>query len=223
MKIPENIELVNSEICKNCGGKCCKHCGCVYSVDNFEQLTLKELKAKLEEGKTSIISQFIVNKKNVSHYLLLRARNLDRDIVDLFSIKNTCASLTPTGCSLSKEERPHGGLLFIPSKNNDCYGYYNNEVGYNEWINYQKVLERLVRQYTNKSSLEKLKEDIISVAYNLAYNHTTLRKNKLILDTYNFTKAEQEAYETLNTILPTFKEEIQQGMLLAKKKILEIK
>lgn len=223
MQIPEDVELVNSEICKNCGGKCCKHCGCSYSVDNFKLLSLKELKEKLEEGKTSIISQFVISKKNVSYYLQLRARNLDRDIVDLFSIKNTCSSLTPTGCSFTKEERPQAGLLFIPKENNNCYGYYTNEIAYKEWINYQKVLEKLVRQYTNKSSLEKLKEDITNVAYTLTYNHTVLTKNGLNIEVDTLTPAEKEAFEALNAIIPTFQKEIEDGMLLAKTKILEMK
>lgn len=223
MQIPENVELVNGEICRDCGGECCKHCGCSYSIDNFKILSLKELKEKLEEGKTSIVSQFVINRKNVSYYLQIRARNLDRDVIDLFSIKNTCASLTPNGCSFKEEERPQAGLLFIPKENNQCYGYYTNETAYKEWINYQKVLERLVRQYTNKSSLEKIKEDIITAAYTITYNHSKIKNGKIIFNPNNLSRAEQEVFDTLNSITPTFQIEVEKGMLLAKTKILEMK
>lgn len=46
----------NREICANCGGMCCKKCGCDFGADNFENLIIDYLQKKLEEGYISIVS-----------------------------------------------------------------------------------------------------------------------------------------------------------------------
>lgn len=214
MKNELNIETINKDICKSCGGKCCKNCGCVYSPDDFGMITYNSLRDELEKGNISIISQFIVGEKNISYYLLLRARNIDRDIVDLFSAKTTCSLLGENGCKLDDSKRPQGGVLYIPSIDGNCKGLYTDVIGFKEWSNYQKILERLTRYFCGKSSQEKIREDVIQVAYMLANKE---RKN--VLDFNSFTKEEMALLETLNSILPTYQKEIETGMHMAKKKI----
>lgn len=206
MKINENIQVIDKEICINCG--------CVYSPDNFSMITFGNLKGELEKGKISITSEFIISAKNVSYFLLLRARNKDREIVDLFSAKSTCSLLGENGCELTDSEKPQGGLLYIPSKDGNCKGLYTDQIAYQEWSNHQKILERLTKYFCGKTSQEKIREDIIQVAYQLVSKE---RENVINLN--NFTQEETALWDTLNAIIPTYQKEIEAGFRLAKKKI----
>lgn len=214
MKVDSSVQTINKDICRDCGGRCCKNCGCVYSPDNFSMITFGNLKAELEKGKISITSEFLVGQKNVSYYLLLRARNKDREIVDLFSAKNTCSLLGENGCELNDFERPQGGVLYIPSKDGICKGLYTEQIGHQEWSNHQKVLERLTKYFCGKTSQEKIREDIIQVAYYLANKE---RQN--VINIKSFTTEERALWDTLNAIIPTYKKEIEIGFHKAKKYI----
>ena len=114
----EKIEYENKEICAECGGFCCKKCGCDYSVDDFDDLSVDAIQKLLEEGHVSIVSfqnfKEINGKMTCSPYLYLRERNINRPAVDLLSMKTRCSSLTDTGCMYSLENRPSGGVNLIP-------------------------------------------------------------------------------------------------------------
>lgn len=94
----------------------------------------------------------------ITPILLLRERNKNRLIVDLLSLKTTCASLLKVGCKCDREHRPSVGIL-IPMENNKCYNE-NPDLKIQEWISYQKILERVVKRITAKSSKECLREDV---------------------------------------------------------------
>jgi len=213
LKIPDSLNLIDSECCQECGGRCCKHCGCVYSPDDFENLSYSYLRNLLEKENISVVSQFIGDRRHTSYFLYLRARNLGRDTIDLFSLKTVCASLTETGCAYPKEKRPQGGLLYIPKKNHQCYMLYDGRTGYEEWIQHQKVLERLVQYFSGQPALEKLKSDIVQVTYQLA---TKNGNNEIILS--ELTDEEKTIWKSLNFILPTFEAEVTEGLTLAKRK-----
>lgn len=42
------------ELCKKCGGGCCKRMGCHFSPDDFAEITYESLKSKIDEGNISI-------------------------------------------------------------------------------------------------------------------------------------------------------------------------
>ena len=87
----------NKDICSKCKGVCCKKSGCDYSASDFEHLNTNFLYEKLKEGKISIVSyqdfKQIKGKITSTSFLYLRARNKNRDIVDLLSLKTTCLLL----------------------------------------------------------------------------------------------------------------------------------
>jgi len=97
--------------------------------------------------------------------LYLRARNINRPIVDLLSLKTTCSQLGPTGCNYSLEDRPSGGVNLIPKENNDCYRLIDQLKIMEFWDYYQKVLSRLVKRITGLSVEENLKKDIENLLY----------------------------------------------------------
>lgn len=85
------VELENKDVCKKCGGKCCKKCGCDYYIEDFENFKINYLEKRLRDGNMSIVASIIfsvVKGKCVAKpFLYLRARNKGRDIVDLLSLK----------------------------------------------------------------------------------------------------------------------------------------
>ena len=46
------------EICKKCGGYCCKKSGCDYFVSDLESMKLEYLENLLDSGRVSIIATF---------------------------------------------------------------------------------------------------------------------------------------------------------------------
>ena len=115
----------NKEVCKNCGGRCCKKSGCDYWPSDLPDKTYKGILKFLENGKVSIVA--MMNFKRINGklcnfpFLYLRERNTGRDVVDLLSMKTPCSNLTEHGCSYTYEERPSGGKNLTPSKDGLCY------------------------------------------------------------------------------------------------------
>lgn len=161
------MEIVyeNKDICRKCGGFCCKKCGCDYSVDDFESLKVDYLQKLLEEGDISIVSLqhfreingMIINEP----FLYLRARNKNRPVVDLLSLKTTCASLLEDGCKFELNRRPKGGVNLIPQGGvGNCYPLENPLDIIRGWKDHQKTLANLVKRLTGKGVNKKLEEDV---------------------------------------------------------------
>lgn len=165
----EKLFVENKSLCAKCGGKCCIKCGCTYLSHDFETMQLNYLLSKLEEGYISIIAladiSSIGGKIVLQPFLYLRARNIDRPIVDLISPKNTCMSLTQTGCQYSDEDRPSIGRGLVPKENGECEQMYEEDAIRKSWMPYQNVLMKLVKKLTGKSVYEKLKEDAENLFY----------------------------------------------------------
>ena len=67
---------VNSSICAECKGKCCKKCGCHFSPEDFEDRTFEGLKAKIDLGYISIDILSLIE----SETYFLRVRNIESNI-----------------------------------------------------------------------------------------------------------------------------------------------
>lgn len=157
----------NTEVCKNCGGRCCKKSGCDYWPSDLPDKTYKGILKFLENGKVSIVA--MMNFKRINGklcnfpFLYLRGRNTGRDVVDLLSMKTPCSNLTEHGCSYTYEERPSGGKNLTPSKDGLCYPKEDNLQKVLEWSPYQKQLEKIVKRYTGLSIDNKIKEDVVTL------------------------------------------------------------
>ena len=155
------------DICRECGGFCCKKSGCDYSPRDFDDLSINKLHEKLLEGNISIISYLEFKRSGngklyAEPFLYLRARNTDRDVVDLVSYKKRCSMLREDGCSYSFEDRPFGGRNLIPGKTR-CIPEVDPYDIVMVWGRYQKVLHRLVKRITGMTVDNKVREDV----YNL--------------------------------------------------------
>lgn len=167
----ENIKFENKDICKKCGGKCCKKCGCDYSTDNFQDLSTKALEEILSEGKISIVAALNIKRskngnKFIIPFLYLRARNKNRNVVDLLSLKSECSMLTKDGCSYNIEERPKGGVNLIPYESK-CLPYEEPLKIVQGFERYQNALSKMVKRLTGKTVDQKLREDIENLFYDV--------------------------------------------------------
>lgn len=166
------IQFENKDICKKCGGMCCKKSGCDYIPSDFEKITIDYLYEILKQGKVSIVSSLSFEKLQngkifANPFLYLRARNNNRPIVDLFSMKTSCSQLGKNGCNYSLDQRPSGGVNLIPKENGKCYSLKNQEELMMSWENYQKILTRLVKKINHLTVDEQLKLDVENVIYDL--------------------------------------------------------
>jgi len=177
----------NKELCKKCGGKCCKKCGCDYMPKDFSEFTTNAILEIIMKGDISVVAILSITvlengKECLEPVLLLRARNKNRPIVDLLSFKTTCASLTESGCKYDYESRPSGGKNLIPEENGGCYQLEDPKVILNEWRRYQKILERIVKRITGKSVDECIKDDVYKLFLDCLYDNLDDVSYKEILE-----------------------------------------
>jgi len=188
----EKVE--DRSICAECGGYCCKKSGCDYFVSDFESMKMDYLDSILDTGRVSVIASCVFkrlgNGKLINTPILsLRARNINRDAIDLISFKTTCASLEDDGCHFSLEDRPSGGAALIPCREGACYSEVDRLEELKKWEPYQAVLGKLVKRRTGMSVDKKIREDVENLFYN------TMNKN---VDGV----AAAELYDVLQNMMP---------------------
>lgn len=140
------MELENKEICRKCGGTCCKETGCYYSSEDLKVVDARSVIDLLDKGYTSIVSDVFIMRNNPI-LLSLRARNRNAGKIDLVSCSSWCTALTDTGCIYSFEDRPSGGRYLIPYENGRCC--YNQpkliDIA-DSWQPYQQMLKRVCEE-----------------------------------------------------------------------------
>ena len=100
----------------------------------------------------------------------MRARNVDRGVIDLFSYKKQCSMLTETGCSYDLEHRPFGGANLVPvglNKNGipNCYVDEDPLKIIEEWGSYQNTLRKAVKRITGNTVEKQFELDLEEVFY----------------------------------------------------------
>lgn len=189
----------NKEICQKCGGYCCKKCGCDYFVSDFTSIKLATIEDALNTGRISIVSALDfkrINKKlTVSPILYLRERNVGREDIDLLSFKTKCASLTYNGCIHDYETRPSGGKTLIPKEDGNCYSEVSRIEELNKWLPYQNILSRVVKRRTGKTVLEKLKEDVTNLFYDILTRNFDGVMDAELIDVLGMVPLLEEVYE----------------------------
>ena len=154
---------VSSEICTECGGECCKRCGCHFSPDDFQEISFEFLKGEIEKGYISI--GYIDGEVTYDDFgvYFLRIRNKNSPIVDFGHSPNPCILLKENGCKLTYEQRPSGGKLLIPSaelrttifgeQKRTCFSLYGIEKCAYEWKPHKALLYDLVQYFKDKDFL----------------------------------------------------------------------
>lgn len=160
----------NFDICSMCGGMCCLKSGCDYSAKDFKDCSYNTLTRELAKGNISIVC-FLKFKEGHDYeaFLYLRARNTNRDIIDLVSMKSRCLMLGDNGCMYDYKHRPEGGKNLIPRKDMDspCVPDRDPKEIVMSWKPYQKTLKRIVLDYTGISFEKKLRIDVENLFYDI--------------------------------------------------------
>ena len=207
----KNIDstYTNNSYCNLCQGKCCKSCGCFYYPEDVN-LTFDNLISLLKEGRVSISTMISFKYKSlkeqeIAFMLLLRERNIKRDVIDLFSLPTTCASLTKKGCMYSEAKRPSGGLHLIPAfKPVLCHYDEEHFSKLSEWQQYQELLSSVIFQMTGLSFEEKLEEDIENYFYGF------LKENFEEVDSSSLTEHKVMILPIIERMYPHLKEKAQE-------------
>ena len=166
-------ELENTELCKKCGGRCCKNGGCLWFPSDFKFITLNFIDEFLKSVNVSFVGTHNVTFNGYIPVfngvtLSLRARNVSRGPIDLVSIPTQCVSLGVNGCEYDFEHRPSGGKHLVPTPDLGCYEDFDIANIEKEWSKYNKILSRLVRRYTGNSVVDEYKRQVMEYLYTWA-------------------------------------------------------
>ena len=152
----ENI-YINKDLCAKCKGSCCKVSGCMYMPSDFKKMKYITIKKELLKGNISIdafpVKNLSFNKDAWTLILFLRARNKDKDVVDLFTSGGPCKMLGENGCFYDEDERPSCGLMVKPTfVNGPCPKTFDDDEFLRSWLKHQSLLELFIKEYTGKAT-----------------------------------------------------------------------
>lgn len=159
----------NRDLCKKCGGICCKKFGC----EIFPEDVIKRYNEISEETLCQLINTGYVSidcwtacgnpgklhpKKEMYEYdriFFLRMRHINKPICDIYSM-GPCKALTEYGCMLDWDNRPTGGKLLVPNASK-CIVPMEDELGLSSdtelaalmWFEYNSLLEKLYNNFLN--------------------------------------------------------------------------
>lgn len=143
------IQYTNKELCKRCGGKCCKISGCLYAPEDFEEITFNSLVDLYKNNKISFLYVGPWAGVHQKAWILTTPQvDSDKIIYNLIeSVGKKCAFLTETGCSLDYHKRPRGGKKLIPLEINgeiSCESQYGIEEAADDWIIYEGIIKAVI-------------------------------------------------------------------------------
>lgn len=184
--------IFNHSLCSKCKGYCCRQCGCTLfprDISSSKERFQKDLKKKIRTGNYSFIIVIYPEGNKYTYQLRLRTRNVNREIIDLFSPYSECSLWSPeTGCSFSDQDRPSGGRYLIPQPNHECYLDYDDDWALSEWnkvqeemekefkkIAHEGVLPTLAKQYAkNKDLFSQISENFTAALFSIILPTETL-------------------------------------------------
>lgn len=143
------------ELCKKCGGECCKlFPGAYFPGDyGFEEITVEKLVAAFRTEKVAV--DFAGYSPDDMYYYLRPKRKsvADRDLVDYLLVgSGACTYLTDSGCELPFEQRPLNCRMLEPRPRElGCTAHgFMKESAAREWLPYQKIIAKAIDTYYNE-------------------------------------------------------------------------
>jgi len=114
------IGVENLDICKQCGGKCCKSYPGPATPDDFgapdRQRMYDELYNALKSGKWTVDW---IDQEQELYFVRPAIKGFESSTFDHRYI-GECTFLTPTGCELSFDKRPESCRMLVPKVNERC-------------------------------------------------------------------------------------------------------
>jgi len=140
--------LEDKEVCRKCGGVCCKQSGGLVFPSDALSVGESDIRSFLFEninnGKYSV-DAFIDDQKGKSGYYI-RMRQITDSGAFNPGTKGTCSFLNENGCSFDYNNRPKGCRDLIPSPP-DCY--FPDGLSLTEcvdaWKHYSNIIEEVIR------------------------------------------------------------------------------
>jgi len=146
---------VNTEICKKCGGKCCKATGCHISPFDLKEISVEFIINLIDETGCISIDWWdgnpITNEHTNEKAYFLRIKNQDSFTVDP-TFGGICSILTDIGCPLSFEYRPRGARDLVPSEG-ECQVLYSKQECAIDWYAYHDIMEEVYWYYFEKGDV----------------------------------------------------------------------
>lgn len=149
----ENLDIkksfCSSEYCTDCG-RCCKRFPCIFSPNDFLDITdLDYMRKILDTGVVTIVYYnnlypLIIRARGIFDSEEVACKDIDRD--------NPCILHTENGCMLPDVYRGSEGLLYIREKEGHTVIYGEKDMGYlYEYSNlvYSRPLHILYDEYKN--------------------------------------------------------------------------
>lgn len=143
-KIP--LSMIDHDVCKICGGLCCKNLGCYISPNDFKTLDINTVSSFISKGFVSIDWWEPTEETGYKRLYFLRMRNKGAPIVDP-SFGGRCIAHSDKGCAIEDVFRPSGGLMLIPSESEECLEVYPKIECAKEWRPYRDMLEELAVKF----------------------------------------------------------------------------
>jgi len=154
---PVNYEILkyNPELCRGCGGLCCKTMGCHISPEDLkDEITVESIIRLIDETGCISIDWWEGDPSEnnaVSRGLFLRIKNVNAKIIDP-SYGDECSILTDKGCPLIYSYRPKGARELIPAETECLVGYSKQQCAI-DWLPYRDILEEVYEYYENKGEV----------------------------------------------------------------------
>ncbi|MBO8160280.1 MAG: hypothetical protein H0Z24_01475 [Thermosipho sp. (in: Bacteria)] len=131
--------FLNGELCKKCGGKCCKYYPGIALPKDFGNSRKEILNNLIRVFKSGLWTIDWIDRKKDLYFVRPSIKGYE-DVLFDHSIQGECVFLTKNGCSLPIERRPTGCLLLEPIENGKCVPHISKAEASKEWKNYLDLL-----------------------------------------------------------------------------------
>ncbi len=169
--IDKELFNCNYELCKQCGGRCCKRNACDCSPEDFDN-DVNKIRLAIQSGNYTIdftrfaadsfvitLDQVYLDTRRVMtnpyEAFFIRPKNIGRPIVDLIhktEDEGPCIFWNKdTGCPLKYEKRPKGGRTLVPFLGNNCIAQYDKIQLIADWRPFTGFLIELAKEYFDEN------------------------------------------------------------------------
>jgi Fe-S-cluster containining protein len=144
--------FINSELCKKCGGRCCKSIPGHYipsEIENLEQTLKEKFKSKewsidWWEGDPREKSEDYPDYIDKAYFVRPRLKNCET-IFDPTWGGDDCVYLRKNGCILPIEERPYGCRMLFPQEPHCvCKNNSGKQDAAIAWLPFNELLDKIV-------------------------------------------------------------------------------
>ena len=145
MIIPNETEYTNMEICKECGGYCCKHGPGDFSPSDLGNSTAEiysNILNGIRTGTLSLITRFLFKDNPYIAHGIIGVRPAVKKFVSKHWF-GECVFLSDTGCVLSFKDRPIICRSLKPSSDLKCRLEEPSIYVYLRWTYYRRMLQSI--------------------------------------------------------------------------------